>query len=157
MLFDGADGEQLLADDRLDARRAGIDPLRRTGPTVPAAAGGTIHLCVVDDDGMGVSLIQSNAAGWGAIWSCPAPGSSCRTAASGSPCNPATPPNSPPVGGRRTPSPPRWSPTGETLVAVLGTQGGDIQPQVVLQLLARMLRNGQIARPRDPGTALDPG
>jgi gamma-glutamyltranspeptidase/glutathione hydrolase len=29
------------------------------------------------------------------------------------------------------------------LVAVLGTQGGDLQPQVVLQLLARILRNGQ--------------
>jgi gamma-glutamyltranspeptidase/glutathione hydrolase len=29
------------------------------------------------------------------------------------------------------------------LVALLGTQGGDLQPQVVLQLLARILRNGQ--------------
>ena len=31
---------------RLDARRAAIDPRRRTGPAVPAAGGGTIHLCV---------------------------------------------------------------------------------------------------------------
>ncbi len=66
VLFDGADGADLLTDERLDARRAAIDPDRRTGPTVPAAGGGTIHLCVVDRDGMGVSLIQSNAAGWGA-------------------------------------------------------------------------------------------
>ena len=44
---------------------ASIDPRRRTAPPVPAAAGGTIHLCAVDAAGMGVSLIQSNAAGWG--------------------------------------------------------------------------------------------
>jgi gamma-glutamyltranspeptidase/glutathione hydrolase len=35
------------------------------------------------------------------------------------------------------------------LVAVLGTQGGDIQPQVVLQLLAGVLRAGET-----PGSAM---
>ena len=60
--------------------------------------------------------------------------------------------------GRRPPHTlaPALVTSGETLVAVLGTQGGDIQPQVVLQLLARMLHNDQIAGTRDPGTALDP-
>ena len=149
VLFDGADGEQLISDDGLDARRAGIDPLRRTGPTVPTRAGGTIHLCVVDDDGMGVSLIQSNAAGWGAHLVVPGTGIFLQNRGIGFSLQPGHPAELAP--GRRPPHTlaPALVTSGETLVAVLGTQGGDIQPQVVLQLLARMLHNDQ-----SPGHAI---
>src|SRR6476619_3404240 len=117
-------------------RRAGIDPLRRTGPAVPAKAGGTIHLCVVDDAGMGVSLIQSNAAGWGAHLVVPGTGIFLQNRGIGFSLSPGHPAELAP--GRRPPHTlaPALVTDGRTLLAVLGTQGGDLQPQVVLQLLA---------------------
>lgn len=153
VLFDGADGQALLTDDRLDPRRAAIDPMRRTAPPVPPAAGGTIHLCVVDDEGMGVSLIQSNAAGWGCHLVVPGTGIFLQNRGIGFSLLPGHPAELGP--GRRPPH--TLSPalvTGDDgLVAVLGTMGGDIQPQVVLQLLARLLHSGQppgraVAAPR---------
>ncbi len=149
VLFDDACGRCLLEDDRLDARRAAIDPLRRTGPSVPPAAGGTIHLCTVDDDGMGVSLIQSNAAGWGCRLVVPGTGIFLQNRGIGFSLIPGHPAELAP--GRRPPHTlaPALVTNGSELVAVLGTMGGDIQPQVVLQLLARLLRNGET-----PGQAI---
>jgi gamma-glutamyltranspeptidase/glutathione hydrolase len=143
VLFDRRDGPLLLADNRLAARRAEIDPGRRTGPAVPAAGGGTIHLCVVDRDGMGVSLIQSNAAGWGVGLVVPGTGIFLQNRGIGFSLAPGHPAELAP--GRRPPHTlaPALVTDGRGLVAVLGTQGGDLQPQVVLQLLARILRNGQ--------------
>ena len=65
-LFDGADGWALLDPQRLAARRANIRPhaVANLGDTY--AGGGTIFLTAVDGQGGGVSLIQSNAAGFGA-------------------------------------------------------------------------------------------
>lgn len=65
VLHDRADGAALLDPARLLPRRHAIDPSTRTAPPAPGAAGGTIHLCTADADGVGVSLIQSNASGWG--------------------------------------------------------------------------------------------
>lgn len=149
VLFDGANGEELTADERLDRRRATIDPLHRTGPTIAGVPGGTIHLCVVDGDGMGVSLIQSNAAGWGAHLVVPGTGIFLQNRGIGFSLVPGHPAELAP--GRRPPHTlaPALVTSGDRLVAVLGTQGGDIQPQVVLQLLARMLHNDQ-----SPGQAI---
>jgi gamma-glutamyltranspeptidase/glutathione hydrolase len=143
VLFDRRDGPDLLTDERLDARRAAIDPDRRTGPTVPAAGGGTVHLCVVDRDGMGVSLMQSNAAGWGAHLVVPGTGIFLQNRGIGFSLVPGHPGELAP--GRRPPHTlaPALVTDRHGLMAVLGTQGGDLQPQVVLQLLARILRNGQ--------------
>jgi gamma-glutamyltranspeptidase/glutathione hydrolase len=149
VLFDGADGAALLSADDLDARRAGIDPDRRTSPTAPARAGGTIHLCTADSDGMGVSLIQSNAAGWGAHLVVPGTGIFLQDRGIGFTLQPGHPNEL--VPGRRplhTLSPALVT-RGGRLSMVLGTMGGDIQPQVVLQLLARLLRNSE-----SPGRAI---
>ena len=149
VLFDGADGAELISDANLDARLAGIDPRRRTAPAAPARGGGTIHLCTADADGMGVSLIQSNAAGWGAHLVVPGTGIFLQDRGIGFTLEAGHRGELMP--GRRplhTLSPALVT-DGQRLTAVLGTMGGDIQPQVVLQLLARMLRNGE-----SPGRAI---
>ncbi len=149
VLFDGADGTALLSPAELDGRRAGIDPDRRTSPSAPARSGGTIHLCAADSDGMGVSLIQSNAAGWGAHLVVPGTGIFLQDRGIGFTLQPGHPNELAP--GRRplhTLSPALVT-RGGRLSMVLGTMGGDIQPQVVLQLLARLLRNGE-----SPGRAI---
>ncbi len=149
VLYDGADGGALLADSSLDWRRDSIDPGRRTAPPVPTASGGTIHLCTADTTGMGVSLIQSNAAGWGCHLVVPGSGIFLQNRGIGFTLEPGHPNEL--VPGRRplhTLSPALVT-DGSRLTAVLGTMGGDIQPQVVLQLLARMLRNGA-----SPGQAI---
>ncbi len=149
VLFDGADGVALLTDAALDARRAGIHPDRRTAPPAPARGGGTIYLCTADADGMAVSLIQSNAAGWGAHLVVPGTGIFLQDRGIGFTLEAGHPNELAP--GRRplhTLSPALVT-RGDRLTAVLGTMGGDIQPQVVLQLLARLLRNGE-----SPGRAV---
>lgn len=149
VLFDGADGTALLGDDRLDALAAGIDPGVRQAPAATTRPGGTIHLCVVDSAGMGVSLTQSNAAGWGSHLVVPGTGIFLHNRGIGFSLTPGHPaelaPRTRPV---HTLSPALV--TGQHgLTAVLGTQGGDIQPQVLLQLLARMLRGTE-----PPGSAV---
>jgi gamma-glutamyltranspeptidase/glutathione hydrolase len=140
VLYDGADGEALLNPNRLAARRAAIRPDARTAPPAPADAGGTTYLCVVDDAGMAVSLIQSNAAGWGAGIVAPGTGVFLQNRGLGFSLEAGHPAELAP--GRR---PPHTlvpavvtRPDGE-LAAVLGTMGGDTQPQILLQLLARLL------------------
>ncbi len=150
VLYDGADGRALLADDRLRARRSRIDPERRTAPPIPAAAGGTIHLCTADAGGMGVSLIQSNAAGWGCHLVVPGSGIFLQNRGIGFTLEAGHPNELRP--GRRPlhTLTPALVTDRSRLTAVLGTMGGDIQPQVVLQLLARILRNGE-----SPGRAIN--
>jgi gamma-glutamyltranspeptidase/glutathione hydrolase len=149
VLFDRSDGAVLLSHARTDARRGSIDPRRRTGPAVPAAGGGTIALCAVDGDGMALSLIQSNAAGWGCHLVVPGTGIFLHNRGIGFSLSTGHPAELGP--GRRPPHTlaPALVTDGRELVAVLGTQGGDLQPQVVLQLLARVLRNGET-----PGAAV---
>ena len=106
VLFDGARG--LLDEGRVDARRSSIDPMRRTAPPIASATGGTIHLCVVDGDGMGVSLIQSNAAGWGCRLVVPGTGIFLHNRGIGFSLTPGHPAELAPGAARRTPSRPRW-------------------------------------------------
>ncbi len=98
---------------------------------------------------MGVSLIQSNAAGWGAHLVVPGTGIFLQDRGIGFTLE-ADHPNELAPGRRplHTLSPALVT-RGGRLTAVLGTMGGDIQPQVVLQLLARLLRNGE-----SPGRAI---
>ena len=67
VLHEHADGEALLSETRLGPRRAAIDPQRAALLPDGYREGGTIYLCAVDGDRMGVSLIQSNAAGFGSL------------------------------------------------------------------------------------------
>ncbi|MGH1506149.1 MAG: gamma-glutamyltransferase family protein [Acidimicrobiales bacterium] len=150
VLSDQADGAALLAADRLDPRRAAIDPERASGAGGLVGGGGTIHLCVVDGDGMGVSLIQSNAAGFGTNLAVPEVRVFLHNRGIGFSLAEGHPAELAP--GRRPPS--TLSPALVTrpdgrLRAVVGTMGGDGQPQVILQLVARLLQAGQ-----DAGTAM---
>jgi gamma-glutamyltranspeptidase / glutathione hydrolase len=150
VLHDGADGDALVDPARLVPRRTAIDPDRRTALPVAAAAGGTIYLCAVDAQRMGVSLIQSNADGWGAHIAEPNTRIFLHSRGLGfslSPGHPAEyrPRTKPP----HTLAPALVTRSDGSLRAVLGTMGGDSQPQVVLQLLARLL---QLDQP--PGRAI---
>lgn len=120
----------------------------------PAGRGDTIHLCTVDGEGGAVSLIQSNARGWGAHLAVPEVGIFLHNRGLGFSLEPGHPAEYGP--GRRPPhalAPALVQRADGSLRAVLGTMGGDTQPQVVLQLLARLLVAGQsparcIAAPR---------
>jgi gamma-glutamyltranspeptidase/glutathione hydrolase len=154
VLHEGADGAALVAPDELAARRAAISADQASVLAPPAADGGTIYLCAVDGDQLGVSLIQSNAAGFGAHLTVPEVGVFLHNRGIGFSLEPGHPAELAP--GRRPPStlaPALVTRNDGTLRAVLGTMGGDGQPQVVLQLLARLLQAGQapgavIAAPR---------
>ena len=152
-LFDGADPGVLLSTERIADRRAAIDPDRAGRAETPSFDGDTTYLCVVDSDGMGVSLINSNASGFARIWWPDRAASFFMTAASASRSSPVIRLNI----ARQAPT----SHVGTGVVthpdgrlrSVLGTMGGDAQPQVVLQMLAASLAFGRsaghaVGRPR---------
>jgi gamma-glutamyltranspeptidase / glutathione hydrolase len=150
VLFDGADGAELLAPERLAERRAAIDPGRRSPLPWPAAPGGTTVCCAVDRDHMGVALILSNASAWGAHVVEPATGVFLHNRGIGFSLASGHPAELSP--GRRPPhtlAPALITRTDGSLRTVLGTMGGDSQPQVLLQLLTRLLRHAQ-----SPGRAV---
>jgi gamma-glutamyltranspeptidase/glutathione hydrolase len=157
VLHEGADGAALLSLDRLRPRRASIDPHRAAelGSDESYRPGGTTYLCAVDEHGMGVSLIQSNAAGFGSRLVEARTGIFLQNRGIGFSLVPGHPAE---YGPRRRP-PHTLAPALVTdaangrLAMVIGTMGGDAQPQIVLQLLARILHNGEavgdaIAAPR---------
>jgi len=146
VLHDGADGHALLADDRLGPRADALDPHRRGAPPAPSGRGDTIYLCTADGGGQAVSLIQSNARGWGAHIAVPELGIFLHNRGLGFSLEPGHPAELGP--GRRPPhtlAPALVQHLDGSLRSVLGTMGGDTQPQVVLQLLARLLVAGQDA------------
>ena len=150
-LFEGADGHALIEPGRLSARGAAIHSEAAASlPDPRLQAGGTIYLCAVDEDRMGVSLIQSNASGWGAHIVEPVTGIFLQDRGIGFNLEPGHPAE---YGPRRRPphtlAPALVTTENGELVMVLGTMGGDSQPQIILQLLARMLHAGQT-----PGAAL---
>ncbi len=150
VLSESADAAALLAPDRLASRLAAIDPAVASVLPQPARAGDTIYLCTADGDGMGVSLIQSNAADFGAHLVEPRTGIFLHNRGIGFSLIAGHPAEYTP--GRRPPS--TLSPALVTRPdgswrAVIGTMGGDSQPQVVLQLLTRLLHADE-----RPGTAI---
>jgi gamma-glutamyltranspeptidase / glutathione hydrolase len=103
---------------------------------------------------MGVSLIQSNAAGFGSLLAESTTGIFLHNRGIGFSVEPGHPAA---YGPRRRPphtlSPALVTTDAGALDMVIGTMGGDAQPQVVLQLLARLLHNQEtvgdaIAAPR---------
>lgn len=152
-LFEGADPSVLLSADRIAERRRAIDP-RQAGPLgVPEWHGDTTYLCVVDRDGMGVSLINSNASGFGAGIIAGSSGIFLHDRGLGFSLERGHPAEYGP--GRRPPhtlSPALVTHGDGRLRTVLGTMGGDSQPQIVLQMLAASLVHGI-----DPGRALGSG
>jgi gamma-glutamyltranspeptidase/glutathione hydrolase len=145
VLHEHADGHLLVNPSRLSARRDAIRPdAAATYDAESYAGGGTIYLCAVDSDRMGVSLIQSNAAGFGSLLAEPATGIFVQNRGIGF----SVDANHPAAYGPRRRPPHTLSPALVTTEAgdldmVIGTMGGDAQPQVILQLLARLLHNGE--------------
>jgi gamma-glutamyltranspeptidase/glutathione hydrolase len=154
VLHENADGAGLISPDRLAPRRAAIDMDRAADLADHIRPGGTIFLCAVDEARRGVSLIQSNAAGFGSNLAEPATGIFLHNRGIGFNLIPGHPAEYGP--GRRPPhtlSPALVTHPDGTLRMVIGTMGGDSQPQVLLQLLARLLHGGEsvgdaIAAPR---------
>lgn len=151
VLHDGADGAALISDEAVSARAAGYDGRARNDRSAPSAGGGTIYLCAVDGEGMGVSLIQSNASGYGCHVAVPGTGVLLHNRGIGFTLEEGHPAEY--ASGRKPPhtlSPALVTRPDGSLRQVIGTMGGDSQPHVVLQLLARTLAHGQ-----EPGTALE--
>ena len=141
-LSDAGDVAGLLDPARIEHLRRRV--LAGDTPVTPTAApGDTTYLCTADGR-LTVSLIQSNAMGFGSLLTAGSTGIFLHNRALGFSLDPAHPACYAP--GRRPPhtlSPALvTTPQGQNR-AVLGTMGGDAQPQVVLQMLARLLGCGQ--------------
>ena len=149
-LYEGADVSDLLAPDEVARRRAMVDPHERVRLRSLARAGDTMYLCAVDSERMGVSLIQSNASGFGCHVFEPTTGIGLHNRGIGFNLRPGHPAEYQP--GRRPPhtlAPALITRPDRSLRAVIGTMSGDGQPQVLLQLLTRLLHHGET-----PGAAI---
>jgi gamma-glutamyltranspeptidase / glutathione hydrolase len=140
VLHEAASGPELLGPARLAPRAARISRERAADLRQRPAKGGTTYLCVVDGDGLAVSLMQSNAMGFGSELVVPGTGVFLHNRGIGFSLTLGHPAE---YGPRRRPphtlAPALVTDRANQLCAVLGTRGGDSQPQVVLQLLARLL------------------
>ena len=151
-LHEHADGHALLAtiDQRLDL--IGLEAASRR--PAPGSDGDTTYLCTagIDRDGrrIGVSLIQSNASGFGSHLVEPNTGINLHNRGIGFNLIEGHPAEFGP--GRRpahTLSPALATRSGR-LAAAFGTMGGDAQPQILLQIAARLFHHGQ-----SPTAAID--
>jgi gamma-glutamyltranspeptidase/glutathione hydrolase len=153
VLSETADGAALLAPGRLRPRRDAIDAHRAGTVQTPIAPGGTMHLTAIDRSGMGVSLTQSNAGGFGAHLVVQRTGVFLQNRGIGFSLERGHAAEYRP--GRRPPhtlSPALVTGPEGDLRILLGTMGGDHQPQVLLQLLHRLLVAGE-----RPGRAVAAG
>jgi gamma-glutamyltranspeptidase/glutathione hydrolase len=135
--------KDLLAPEEIARRRAMVDPTARMAVRAPSRDGDTTYLCAVDGDGMGVSLIQSNAAGFGSMLFEPRTGINLHNRGIGFSLTPGHPAEYGP--GRRPPhtlAPALITHPDGSLRSVVGTMGGDAQPQILLQVITRLLRHG---------------
>jgi gamma-glutamyltranspeptidase/glutathione hydrolase len=113
--------------------------------------GDTTHLCALDADGLGVSLTQSNALDFGSNLVAGSTGVFLHNRGLGFSLEPGHPAELAPR--RRPPhtlSPALITRTDGSLAYLLGAMGGDAQPQILLQLAARLLAGGA-----DVATAVD--
>jgi gamma-glutamyltranspeptidase/glutathione hydrolase len=121
--------------DTVDLARTGVWP--RTGPSA-----GTAYLCVVDDEGMAVSIIQSNFEGPGSHFGARRSGFLLHNRGSGFTTTPGHPNEiRPGKRPRHTLSPTLWADEGGPRW-LLGTRGGSLQPQIVAQMAARAILAG---------------
>lgn len=145
-LHEHADGVELL--DIIDGRLDEIDPRRASGWWSPSRDGDTTYLCTAgrsaDGQEMAVSLIQSNASGFGSHLVEPNTGINLHNRGMGFSLEAGHPAEFGP--GRRPPHtllPMAATREDGSLAAVLGTMGGDAQPQIMLQIAARLFHHGQ--------------
>lgn len=154
VLHESADGPGLIAEERLGPRAAAVRQRASRGLADVYGDGGTTYLCAVDGQRNGVSLIMSNAADFGSRLVLPRLGIFLHNRGMGFSLRPGHPAEY--GAGRRPPhtlTPLAVTTPDGALDSVLGTMGADAQPQVLLQLLVRMLALGErpgaaIAAPR---------
>ncbi len=137
-------GQLLLDRDRL-ARAAATVDRGRTGvwPRKMGSESSTAYMCVVDAEGMAVSIIQSNFEGTGSSFGAGRSGFLLHNRGSGFSLTPGHPNELLP--GKRplhTLSPTLWTRDQEPKW-VIGTRGGAVQPQLVAQVAARAVVAGQ--------------
>jgi gamma-glutamyltranspeptidase/glutathione hydrolase len=137
------DPAALASKEFAASRRAELDPARAGAPALgKAAVGGTIYLCAADRNGMLVSLIQSNFAGFGSGVHVPEWGINLQNRGSYFSLDP----------GHVNVIAPRKR-TMHTLMPgmafrdgkpwlVFGTMGGDGQAQTHLQILSKVIDDG---------------
>lgn len=146
----GHDRDEVLGDplagvprafDDVEHRASGIGPEAAAIGTF-AEAGDTVFVCAVDAAGRGCSLIQSLYHPWGARVYLPRSGVLAQNRGASFSLDDAHPNAFGP--GRRprsTLSPTLLTEAG-SLYGLLGTMGGDVQPQVILQNLVRHRLSG---------------
>ena len=142
LLHGDADGRALLAAPRLAEQQARVDPARASDPARLRGDGGTVGIAAVDPDGMGVALMQSNYDSWGSGLF--AEGIALHNRGAAFSLAEGTLPEYGP--GRRPPhtlSPLLVCRPDGSLHTVVATMGGQAQPQILLQLLARRLKAGE--------------
>jgi len=134
---------ELLDPERLAKRASAIDRARAgRWPTPEPSQGGTSYMTVKDGSGMGVSLIQSNYAGIGSGLSAGSTGVFLHNRGAGFNLIQGHPNEYQP--GRRpmhTLSPTTWTKEA-SLDLLLGTRGGDQQPQYLAQYAAHHYHAG---------------
>jgi gamma-glutamyltranspeptidase / glutathione hydrolase len=141
VLSDTADGNALLLS--IAGRLGMIDTERASNRWAPGHDGDTTYLCTVDGKGMGVSLIQSNASGFGSGLAEPNTGINLHNRGLGFNLRDGHAAEFQP--GHRPPHTlcPVIATESGVLRAVLGTMGGDAQPQILLQLATRLFHYAQ--------------
>ena len=152
VLHDAADLAALIP--HLIARATEVDPSLASVRPMLANDGDTTYLCTVDRNGMGVSLINSNASGFGSLLVEPSTGINLHNRGLGFSVQQGHPAEVAP--GRKPPHtlcPALITRADGSLLSVLGTMGGDAQPQIMLQIITRLLRHGH----SQPWQAVDAG
>ncbi len=135
---------QLVNSDRLAERTARLDADQVTSWPHPAPDhGGTAYFCVIDDDGLMVSFIQSNFTGIGSGISAGSTGVWLHNRGAGFSLVSDHPNEAAP--GKRplhTLAPTLWTKDGAPAL-LLGTRGGHQQPQYLLQAIAQLMVAGR--------------
>ncbi len=137
------DVDDLVSAARLDSRLSRIRPdSTASWPSSRPAPGGTMYLCVRDPSGLGISLIQSNFHGIGSGLDAGATGVFLHNRGAGFTLEPGH--RNELMPGRRplhTLSPTLWT-QDASLRMLLGTRGGQYQPQFLLQLASHRFAAG---------------
>lgn len=136
--------QELLSEERL-SNAAGMVSRARSGifPSPPARPTGTAFMCVTDETGMAVSIINSNYRGTGSPFGAAHSGFLLHDRGAGFSLEPGHPAEMlPGMRPAHTLSPTLWTREG-SMSWVIGTRGGEIQPQLIAQLAARLVINDQ--------------
>jgi gamma-glutamyltranspeptidase/glutathione hydrolase len=134
--------EELLHPLRVAERAFAITSGTARWPSPAPLPGGTAYLCTIDESGMGVSFMQSNFAGIGSGISAGDTGVWLHNRGAGFTLT-SDHPNELAPGKRpaHTLAPSLWTRDGR-LSMLLGARGGDLQPQLLVQLAANLLHLG---------------